>query len=185
MKENFFTRKSKALDVAYIAMSIALITVCSWISFKVQMQNYTLQLLAVLFVSGVLGWKRAVIAVSVYTLMGLIGIPVFAGFSAGPTMTTGYVVGFIFTALIVGLAVRLWGYKLYVVIPAMILGVLVCYIFGTAWFIPFFNHANAGSGKTMSVASAISICILPYLWFDAIKIAIAGILVNRLHRYIR
>lgn len=44
--------------------------------------------------------------------------------------TGGYIVGFIFTAIIIGFAVKLFGRKLWVLIVAMIIGVLVCYAFG-------------------------------------------------------
>ena len=62
----------------------------------------------------------------------------FAGFSGGIGVlfgpTGGYIIGFIFTALIVGLMTEKLGKKLWVEIVSMILGLAVCYAFGTAWF---------------------------------------------------
>lgn len=51
--------------------------------------------------------ERGTLSVIVYVLLGLAGVPVFAGFSGGIGVlfgpTGGYIIGFIFTALIVGL----------------------------------------------------------------------------------
>lgn len=74
-----------------------------------------------------------------YILLGAIGVPVFAGFKGGIGSllgpTGGYIIGFIFTAFIAGLAAEHFGRKLQILIPAMILGILICYAFGTAWFV--------------------------------------------------
>lgn len=65
--------------------------------------------------AGLLGLKKGTFSVLVYILLGLVGVPVFAGFSAGPGVlfgvTGGYIIGFIFTALIVGGALKLFGKK--------------------------------------------------------------------------
>ena len=124
-------------------------------------------------------------SVVIYILLGLIGIPVFAGGTSGfaklASPTGGYIVGFIFTAIIIGLAVKLFGRKLWVLIVSMVIGVLVCYAFGTAWFIILCNN----SGKSMDLANALSLCVVPFLPFDAVKIAVSAVLVNRLHKFIK
>ena len=64
---------------------------------------------------GFWGSKNGVLSVVVYELIGFIGVPVFANFGAGPGVllgvTGGYIVGFIFTAAIVGGAVSHFGKK--------------------------------------------------------------------------
>jgi biotin transport system substrate-specific component len=54
----------------------------------------------------VLGMKKGTIAVLLYLLIGLAGVPVFSGFTAGPAKlfgpTGGYLIGFILMALISG-----------------------------------------------------------------------------------
>ena len=57
----------------------------------------------------------------------------------------------------------------------------VCYAFGTAWFIILYNN----SGKSMDLANALSLCVVPFLPFDAVKIAVSAVLVNRLHKFIK
>ena len=97
----------------------------------------------------------------------------------GPT--GGYLVGFLFTSLAVGLTVDRLGRKLPVLIVAMALGILLCYTFGTAWFVLVYTR-NSGP---ISVGAALGMCVFPYLLPDAVKIALAAILTQRLTPILR
>ena len=59
----------------------------------------------------------------------------------------------------------------------MALGILLCYAFGTAWFLLVYAK-NSGP---VSLGTALGWCVLPYLLPDAAKIALASMLVRRLH----
>ena len=139
------SRKS-ILDIVYIALFAAIISVCSLISIPIGEVPVTFQILGICLAAGFLGLAKGTISVVIYILLGLIGIPVFAGGTSGfaklVSPTGGYIVGFIFTAIIIGLAVKLFGRKLWVLIVSMVIGVLVCYAFGTAWFIILYNNSN-------------------------------------------
>lgn len=106
------SKRFKTIDIAYIGIFAALIAVCSWISIPFAVP-VTLQTMAVCITAGLLGTKKSVLTVLVYILLGLIGVPVFAGFSSGAGvlfgMTGGYIIGFIFTALIVGIMLKVLG----------------------------------------------------------------------------
>ena len=106
------SKRFKTIDIAYIGIFAALIAVCSWISIPLAVP-VTLQTMAVCITAGLLGTKKSVLTVVVYILLGLIGVPVFAGFSSGVGvlfgMTGGYIIGFIFTALIVGIMLKVLG----------------------------------------------------------------------------
>ena len=173
------SRKS-ILDIVYIALFAAIISVCSLISIPIGEVPVTFQILGICLAAGFLGLAKGTISVVIYILLGLIGIPVFAGGTSGfaklVSPTGGYIVGFI-----IGLAVKLFGRKLWVLIVSMVIGVLVCYAFGTAWFIILYNN----SGKSMDLANALSLCVVPFLPFDAVKIAVSAVLVNRLHKFIK
>ena len=84
-KENSQASKNRKLiyDMALIAISAALITVCSWISIPIGPVPFTLQTLAILAVMLTIGGKRGTIAVAVYLALGAVGVPVFAGFKGG------------------------------------------------------------------------------------------------------
>ena len=173
------TKKIKTIDVVYVGLFAALICVCAWISIPLTV-SITLQTFAVCLTAGLLGWKRGTLTVVVYIFLGMVGLPVFTGFKngvaavAGPT--GGYIIGFIFTALIVGLAVDKLGKKLWVNILFMALGIAVCYLFGTVWFVIAYK---------VSFASALSTCVVPFLLPDAVKIALAAVLVNRLKKFVK
>lgn len=171
-------KESRIYRLVLTAVFAAVIAVCSWISIPTAVP-FTLQTLGVLLAAGLLGWRHGTISVIVYILLGLVGVPVFAGFSGGVGVlagpTGGYIVGFIFTALTVGLITKFFGNKLYVLIIAMVAGVALCYLFGTVWFM-----AVTGTG----FAASLAVCVVPFLVFDACKIAVAAALVNRLYKYV-
>ena len=171
-------KRMKTADMAYIAMFTAIMAVCSWISIPA-MVPFTLQTFGVFLAVGVLGGKRGTLSILVYLLLGAVGVPVFAGFSGGPSVlfgnTGGYIIGFLFTALAVGLITKFFGKKFYVLIIAMVVGLALCYLFGTIWFMIVYQ---------CDFAAALMMCVVPYLIFDGCKILLASILVNRLHKYV-
>ena len=79
------TSKSKAalLDLVFVALFAAVMTVCAQIQIPFGEVPFTLQTLGVFIAASLLGWKRGTLSVIVYVLLGLAGVPVFAGFSGG------------------------------------------------------------------------------------------------------
>lgn len=159
--------------MALIAMMAALIAVCSWISIPVGEIPITLQTFAVFAAVGLLGMKRGLLSVVVYILLGAVGVPVFAGFKGGIGVlfgtTGGYIVGFLFLALIAGFILDKFGKKVYVMIIALVLGLLVCYAFGTAWFMVIYMK-NTGPVGLMTV---LGWCVFPFIIPDLVKMALA------------
>ncbi len=179
---------SAAREVAYIALGIALITVCAWISIPLGPIPVTLQTFAVPFLGAVLGWKRGLASVVIYFLMGLVGIPVFAGFRAGVAVlfgpTGGYLLGFLVDVILVGVAKLLrlknrW-VRIGVLYGAMILGAVFYFSFGTLWFMTMYKGAGG-----ISLAAALMMCVVPYLAPDAVKAALAALLAVRLERFVK
>ena len=97
--------KSKTYDLVYIAVFAVLMAVCSWISVPTAVP-FTLQTFAVFMAVGVLGGRRGTMAVALYIILGAVGVPVFAGMTGGIGILTGttggYIVGFLFSALLCG-----------------------------------------------------------------------------------
>lgn len=164
-----------------IAMCTALMAICSWISFPIGAVPITLQTMAVCIATAMLGFKKGILSVLLYIALGAIGVPVFSNFGSGVTKllgpTGGYIIGFIFTAVIVGIFVEKLGRKIWVLAVSMVIGILVCYAFGTAWFIVVYTNR----GTEMPLAQALSLCVTPFLIPDAVKIIIATIITNRVH----
>lgn len=171
-------KDKKIYKLVLVAMFAAIITICSWISIPATVP-FTLQTFGVFMAAGLLGWQFGTLSVVVYILIGLVGVPVFSNFTGGIGVimgpTGGYIVGFIFTALAVGLITKFFGTKLYVLIIAMVLGLALCYLFGTLWFMVVYK---------CDFLSALMLCVVPYLIFDGCKILLASILVNRLAKYV-
>lgn len=173
-------------EIAYIGIMAALIAICSWISIPTPTEiSFTLQTFAVCMVVGLLGTKRSLITVCVYILVGLIGLPVFSGFRAGVGVlfgaTGGYIIGFIFMCVVTGPIMKQFGRSIPVMAAAMILGLMVCYLFGTIWFVEVYASPSGPVG----FVAALWICVIPYLIPDLVKVALAVFLVRHLYPYVR
>ena len=190
--ENTFSyadRPSKTKALTYVALGVAVVTVCAWISIPVGDVPFTLQTLAVAAIGGILGWKKGLLTILIYILLGLVGVPVFAGFKSGvPALmgaTGGYIIGFAFAVVISGLAklipVKNKFARIGVFFAANILGLTICYVFGTAWFITVYGK-NVGS---IGVKSALMLCVVPYIVPDLVKLFIAAVLSVRLGIYMK
>lgn len=176
-------QRSKTYDIVYIAVFAVIMAICSWISIPAAVP-FTLQTFGVFIAVGVLGGKRGSLSVLVFILLGAIGIPVFANFSggigvlAGPT--GGYIIGFLFSALLMWAMEKLPGKKSVMQIVSMIAGLIVCYAFGTVWFVIVYGRMNGPIGFTAALVS----CVVPFIIPDIIKIALAYVLSRKLRKYV-
>ena len=176
-------QRSKTYDIVYIAGFAVIMAICSWISIPAAVP-FTMQTFGVFIAVGVLGGKRGSLSVLVFVLLGAIGIPVFANFSggigvlAGPT--GGYIIGFLFSALLMWAMEKLPGKKSVMQIVSMIAGLIVCYAFGTVWFVIVYGRMNGPIGFTAALAS----CVVPFIIPDIIKIALAYVLSRKLRKYV-
>lgn len=184
VKKEKSSKKFRTLDLAYIGLSAAIIAACSWISIPIGEVPVTLQTMAVCLVCGLFGFKRGTLATIAYIALGAIGLPVFSGFKGGVGVlagaTGGYIIGFIFTAIIVGL-VSDKTQKIWALVISMVLGIAVCYAFGTVWF----RYVFASSDKAISLSKTLALCVTPFIIPDIVKIVIASILTNRLRKRVK
>lgn len=127
------------------------------------------QTFAVLLVGAALGSKRGAASLALYTLMGALGLPFFAGgasglaYLSGPTL--GYLVGFVAAAYVVGLlAEKGLERSVRTSLVPFLIGTLIIYIFGAGWLTILFGAEQA-----------LALGVLPFLVGDAIKIALAAL----------
>ena len=175
-----------AKDMAYIAVFTALLAVCSWIAIPMPWGvAYTLQTLGVFLAVGVLGGKWGTLAVVVYLLLGAMGVPVFSGFQVGTAAllgtTGGYIAGFLFSALVMWMLEKLLGRSLPALALSMVLGLAVCYAFGTVWYMAVYTRSNGA----VALGTVLGWCVVPYIIPDLVKIGLAVGLSNRLQKHIR
>lgn len=164
------TKKMSISTYVTIALMAAIICVLSPFSIPLpSLVPISLATLALYFTAYVLGCVKGTISCLIYLLLGLIGIPVFSGFSSGPAKilgpTGGYLLGYIFVSLICGFVVERFENRIAQII-GFVIATAVLYAFGTAWFV--FQQKTTWS-------AAIASCVLPFLFGDAIKIIIACI----------
>ena len=142
-------------------------------------------LFAVFLAVGLLGGKRGTLAVTAYVLLGAVGAPVFANFSGGLGIllgqTGGYILGFIGSALVMWAMERFLGGKLWGLGLNMLLGLVVCYAFGTAWFMVVYAR-DAGA---ITLGAALTACVVPYILPDLVKIVLALAITARLRPHVR
>ena len=160
----------KIQDLTLIALMAALTCILGPMSIALPFTPVPISFtnLVIYFSIMVIGMKRGTISYLVYLLIGAVGLPVFSGFSgglaklAGPT--GGYLVGFIFLALISGFFTEKFSNNVIMTAIGMILGTAVTYTFGTIWLcaqmhLTFIQRLYAG--------------VIPYLPGEAAKIVIA------------
>ena len=175
--------RSKTYDIVYIAVFAVIMAICSWISIPAAVP-FTLQTFGVFVAVGVLGGKRGTLSVLVFILLGAIGVPVFAGFSGGIGVlagtTGGYIIGFLFSALVMWAMESLWGKKPVIQILSMVVGLAVCYAMGTIWFMVVYTKTSGAVG----LGTVLGWCVIPFIIPDLVKIALAFVLSRRVRKFV-
>ena len=157
-------------QIAMIAVMTAVTCVLAPLSIPIGPVPISLTNFAIYLSLYLLDWKKGTVSYILYLLLGLVGLPVFSGFTggigklAGPT--GGYIIGFIPMAIIAGIVIDKFSQR-WIQILGMIVGTAICYAFGTAWFC-----IQAG----YTVSAALAVCVIPFIPADLIKMVIAMII---------
>ena len=130
------------------------------------------QTFGVLLVGGALGLRRGLVAVALYVLLGVIGLPFFAEGKGGLSViwgpSGGYLIGFVVCGAVVGRLAELgWDRKIGGAVGAMIVGSAVIYAIALPWL-------KVVTGAT--VEQTINIGLLPFVVGDTLKILLAAVL---------
>ena len=168
-------RTTNTYAMAVTALMTAVTCILAPLSIPIGPVPISLTNFAIYLSLYLLDWKKGTISYILYLLLGLVGLPVFSGFTggigklAGPT--GGYLIGFIFLALIAGffidgIVIDKFSQR-WIQILGMIVGTAICYAFGTAWFC-----IQAG----YTVSAALAVCVIPFIPADLIKMVIAMII---------
>ena len=168
----------------YIALFAVIIAVCSWISIP-SFIPFTLQSFAIVCALLLLGGKSGTFAVFMYILIGVLGLPVFSSFTGGIGVLIGpnggYIIGFLLMALVYWSITYLFKNKMATKVVAIVAGMLVCYVTGTLQYVLI----SAPEAGIVGFVSALSLCVLPFIVPDAVKISLAFLLSNRLNKHIK
>lgn len=185
--------RSAAYDITLIAISAALITICSWLSVQIGPVPVTLQTLAILAVLLTIGGRRGTMAIVVYLALGAVGVPVFSGFKGGPAAfagpTGGFLIGFIAAALVFWLLEKLVFARLMTTkkrrfVFGMVNSAIfefVLYTVGVIWFMTVYAARTGPVG----LGTVLGWCVIPFLIPDLIKIVAASVIGSRAGRFVR
>jgi len=131
---------------------------------------WTGQTFGILVVGGALGARRGFTAVTLYVLLGLIGLPFFAEGKGGSAVilgqSGGYIIGFVVAGTIVGRLAELgWDRRFSGAVAMMLVGTVVIYAIGLPW-LSYVRH--------LSVADTISGGLAPFIIWDTVKLLVAA-----------
>ncbi len=157
-----------------------------WLSAKIQVPFYpvpmTMQTFVVLVIGMAFGWRLGGATILLYLAEGAVGLPVFAGtpergiglaYMMGPT--GGYLVGFFFSAVIVGwLAERGWDRRVIPTLVAMVAGTAIIFAFGVLWLGAFIGWDQP----------VLDLGLVPFLPGAAFKIALAAAVLPAIWRLV-
>lgn len=167
-------KKFKTIDIVTVSLAAALMCICAWIQIPSAVP-FTLQTFAVIFIALVLGAGKGFLAAMIYTLLGIVGLPVFSGFRSGISAllgpTGGYIIGFMFCVLVVGALADKKGLSLPFAIIYIVTGLVICHTAGTLWYAFIYSKGN--------VTGAFSVCVLPFIVPDVIKVSFALIIAKK------
>ena len=162
-------------SMARCGFAAALISVTAWIALPFAVP-FTLQTFGIFCALLILGGKLGTISIAVYIFLGVIGLPVFAGFQGGTGIILspvgGFIIGFLATGLLYYAITDRFGEKPLIKLTALTVGLLACYASGTVWYVLF----NKGIG----FQEAFTVCVLPFIIPDGIKLWLAYIVSRRI-----
>lgn len=167
---------TKTRDMIMIALFATLTTVGAYISIPLGAVPFTFQTLFVMLSGLILGSKKGFMAMLVYVLMGLVGIPVFANGLAGIAIvfkpTFGYLIGFILASYVIGLVHEKTNHFVFYFIAPFI-GLIVIYLVGVPYLYYIFNTIIYPE-TPINALTALKYGFFPFIVFDLIKAALAG-----------
>lgn len=153
-------------QLAFVGLMTAILCIMAPFSIFLPFSPIPMSLgtLAVYFCAILLGRKLSLLSVSIYLLLGFVGLPVFSGFTGGAGKlfgpTGGYLIGYLFLAFICGTFADKFPNRRIPCLGGMILGTLVCYLFGTVWL---------SYQASLSFSQTLLSAVVPFLPGDILK----------------
>ena len=171
-KKHFSTQ-----EIARASIGTAIITICSWLCIPTAVP-FTMQSFGVILISMIFGRKCTLSSLLIYCLLGIIGLPVFAGFKSGASViagpTGGYIIGLFIIPTIIGSFFT--GKSEKFCFFSAIAGLFLMYLTGTLWYA--FVYAKGSDG----ILPALSMCVFPFVIPDVIKCILAFVCAKKIRK---
>lgn len=168
-----------AVDAALVLSGVLLVALLAKVSFFIGPIPITGQTLGVIVVGAALGSRRGAAALTTYLLVGLAGLPVFAGPVAGPAYVLspsfGFLVGFIPAAFLAGwFAERAWDRTPWLAFVGFVAASIVPFLVGVPYLALILGTVL---GQEVTFASVMAAGVVPFIVPGLIKAAAAAVLV--------
>lgn len=171
--------KLKTKDFMYSSIFAAVISVLGYIVFPLPFSPVpvTGQSLGIMLAGCLLTTRQAMLAVGTFLMLGVVGLPVFAGGTAGIGVIAGprggYLIGFFIGAIIISLIKKKFKKIPGLIFANFIGGVVIVYFFGVLWL-------NWTTGMGLSAAFAGG--ALPFIPGDLFKVVVASIIAFKVNK---
>ena len=168
-----------AMDATLVLAGVAVVALLAKVSFYIGPVPITGQTLGVILVGAALGARRGAVSLASYMLLGLAGLPIFAGPIAGPAYVLapsfGFIVGFIPAAFVAGwFAERAWDRRPVLAFVGFVTASIIPFLIG----VPYMTLILANVlGANVSFASIMEAGVLPFIVPGLIKAGFAALLV--------
>lgn len=180
-------RQKMLSRICVVAFFSALICILSPLAIPIGPIPISLSLVAVLLSAMLLGVWGSLSAVAVYLMLGAMGLPVFSGGMAGLGVllgpTGGYIWSYLPICLLCGWLYRTLFFsrpnkergffKLFWGIVCGLPGLILCYLLGTLQYMLV---------ASISFWSALAVCVIPFVGFDLLKLALVAFLGEKMLR---
>lgn len=158
---------SKVRNIAFIGLMTAIMCILSPIVIPIGTGvGVTLGVLIIILMTYMFGIGKAFICYGIYLLIGIVGLPVFSGFQGGIGAflgpSGGFIVGYAFIILSLGLLLRIKENRAFIIIGS-IPGLIGCYLLGSLWYMYVAD---------VTFWQSVMICVVPFVAFDGLKIVL-------------
>lgn len=174
--------KTSTRKIIMIALFAALTAIGSFIAIPVGPVPVTIQDMFPMLAGLILGAEAGAMSQLVYVLLGLVGLPVFAGGTGGVNSifspSFGYLIGFILAAFIIGkISEKIGKLTLIKSFVICIIGTIVIYLIGIPYLYIVLHNVV---GKKITIAYAIKIGFILFIPGDILKIIIVSFITNKM-----
>ncbi|GAB2027695.1 biotin transporter BioY [Lactovum odontotermitis] len=169
--------KNNIFSLVLIALGVALIAIASQLAIPFGAVPFTLQTLVVALLASLYRLREIFLAVLLYLLLGLAGLPIFSGATSGPLVlfgpTGGFLLAFLLSGSLISWLLQRLGRKVLILTLVNVLGLVLTLLVGTVWLKLYFQ---------MSWGTAFLTGFVPFIGAEIIKGVMVVLLTTTLSR---
>lgn len=171
----------KTKDLTKISICLALLCVSSYLLLPLPFTPVmiTAQTIVINIIALILTPKQALMAVTLYIVIGILGLPVFSGGASGIAKilspSGGFIMGFLIAAPLMSCLKGQTSHLKQYLLVTMTVGMPVIYLFGTLWM----SYVNQ-----VEIVSVLSVAVAPFVFGDLVKCVIGSVIAVKLNQHL-